>query len=52
MTTLKESKRLFSIVITGEWPGAGQSTTASLLAKKLGFLRVYAGMLFRRFANA
>jgi cytidylate kinase len=41
----------FSIVITGEWPGAGQSTTASLLAKQLGFRRVYAGFLFRKFAH-
>lgn len=40
----------FSIVVTGEWPGAGQSTTASLLAEKLGFRRVYAGFLFRKFA--
>ncbi len=52
MTDKEESKRPFSIVITGEWPGAGQSTTASLLAKKLGFSRVYAGRLFRAFANA
>jgi cytidylate kinase len=41
----------YSIVITGEWPGAGQSTTASLLAKKLRFTRVYAGFLFRKFAH-
>ena len=41
----------FSIVITGEWPGAGQSTTAALLAKNLGFKRVYAGFLFRKFAH-
>lgn len=41
----------FSIVITGEWPGAGQSTTACLLAKKLNFTRVYAGFLFRKFAH-
>jgi len=41
---------LYSLVITGEWPGAGQSTTARLLAEKLGFKRVYAGMLFRKFA--
>lgn len=39
----------YSIVITGEWPGAGQSTTATLLAEKLGFTRVYAGFLFRKF---
>jgi cytidylate kinase len=41
----------FSIVITGEWPGAGQSTTAKLLAEKLHFERVYAGFLFRKFAH-
>jgi cytidylate kinase len=41
----------FSIVITGEWPGAGQSTTAVLLAQKLHFTRVYAGFLFRKFAQ-
>jgi cytidylate kinase len=40
----------FSVVITGEWPGAGQSTTATLLAQKLHFTRVYAGFLFRKFA--
>src|SRR3989344_6984091 len=39
----------FSLVITGEWPGAGQSTTTALLAKKLAFTRVYAGFLFRKF---
>ena len=44
------TKTNFSIVITGEWPGAGQSTTAILLAKKLKFERVYAGFLFRKFA--
>jgi len=43
-------KHNYSIVITGEWPGAGQSTTASLLAGKLHFTRVYAGFLFRKFA--
>jgi cytidylate kinase len=42
---------LFSLVITGEWPGAGQSTTASMLAEKLHFSRVYAGFLFRKFAH-
>lgn len=41
----------YSIVITGEWPGAGQSTTAKLLAQKLNFTRVYAGSLFRQFAH-
>ncbi len=41
----------FSIVITGEWPGAGQSTTASLIAQNLNFTRVYAGFLFRKFAH-
>jgi len=41
--------RDFSIVITGEWPGVGQSTTAKLLAQKLNFERVYAGFLFRKF---
>jgi cytidylate kinase len=40
----------FSVVITGEWPGAGQSTTAKLLSERLGFKRVYAGFLFRKFA--
>lgn len=40
----------FSLVITGEWPGAGQSTTAKMLANKLGFERVYAGLLQRHFA--
>lgn len=40
----------YSIVITGEWPGTGQSTTAKLLAQKLNFIRVYAGSLFRQFA--
>jgi len=39
----------YSIVITGEWPGAGQSTTASHLAQKLHYTRVYAGFLFRKF---
>lgn len=48
----QQSKQLYSVVITGEWPGAGQSTTASLLAKRLGFSRVYAGKLFRAFAHA
>jgi cytidylate kinase len=52
MTMGLQSKQPFSVVITGEWPGAGQSTTASMLAKKLGFSRVYAGMLFRSFAYA
>ena len=42
-------KQNYSIVITGEWPGAGQSTTARLIADKLGFTRVYAGFLFRLF---
>lgn len=42
---------LYSLVITGEWPGAGQSTTATLLAQKLHFTRVYAGSLFRKFAH-
>lgn len=41
----------YSLIITGEWPGAGQSTTASILAKRLGFTRVYAGFLFRKFAH-
>jgi cytidylate kinase len=41
----------FSVVITGEWPGTGQSTTATLLAEKLNFTRVYAGFLFRKFAH-
>ncbi|OGV97299.1 hypothetical protein A2W24_06345 [Microgenomates group bacterium RBG_16_45_19] len=41
----------YSVVITGEWPGAGQSTTAKLLTEKLGFKRVYAGELFRKFAH-
>lgn len=41
----------YSIVITGEWPGAGQSTTAMLLAQKLHLDRVYAGLLFRKFAH-
>jgi cytidylate kinase len=44
------SKANFSIVITGEWPGVGQSTTAKLLAQELGFERVYAGLLQRHFA--
>ncbi len=44
-------KKAFSIVITGEWPGAGQSTTAKLVANLLGFERVYAGELFRKFAH-
>lgn len=39
----------FSIVITGEWPGSGQSTTAILLAESLNFKRIYAGFLFRKF---
>ena len=52
MTKESQSKRPFSVVITGEWPGAGQSTTASMLAKRLGFSRVYAGKLFRAFAHA
>ena len=42
----------FSLTITGEWPGAGQSTTAKLIAKKLKLERVYAGYLFRKFAHA
>lgn len=50
MTKGQQSKQLYSVVITGEWPGAGQSTTAALLAKRLGFSRVYAGKLFRTFA--
>lgn len=41
----------FSVVITGEWPGVGQSTTAKLLAERLNFERVYAGHLFRKFAH-
>jgi cytidylate kinase len=41
----------YSIVVTGEWPGAGQSTTAKILAQKLGFTRVYAGLLQRKFAH-
>jgi cytidylate kinase len=41
----------FSVVVTGEWPGSGQSTTATMLAKRLGFKRVYAGFLFRKFAK-
>jgi len=41
----------FSLVITGEWPGAGQSTTAKLVAEKLNFARIYAGSLFRKFAH-
>jgi len=41
----------YSIVITGEWPGAGQTTTAILLSQKLHFTRVYAGFLFRKFAH-
>jgi cytidylate kinase len=40
----------YSIAITGEWPGAGQTTTAKVLATKLGLVRVYAGFLFRKFA--
>jgi cytidylate kinase len=52
MTKKLTSKPLFSVVITGEWPGAGQSTTASMLAKRLGFKRIYAGLLFRTFAHA
>lgn len=40
----------YSVVVTGEWPGAGQSTTAMILAQRLGFERVYAGFLFRKFA--
>lgn len=44
-------KQPFSVVITGEWPGAGQTTTAQLLSQKLGFERVYAGFLFRKFAH-
>ncbi len=40
----------FSLVLTGEWPGAGQSTTATIFAQKFGFERVYAGFLFRKFA--
>lgn len=52
MTKSLASKRPFSVVITGEWPGSGQSTTASMLAKALGFKRVYAGLLFRSFAHA
>lgn len=38
-----------SVVITGEWPGAGQSTTARLVADRLNYTRVYAGYLFRKF---
>lgn len=52
MPTNNDLGKKFSIVITGEWPGAGQSTTAAALAKSLGFSRVYAGRLFRAFANA
>lgn len=44
------NKNNFSIAITGEWPGAGQTTTAKELAQKLGLVRVYAGFLFRKFA--
>lgn len=40
----------FSVAITGEWPGAGQTTTAKKLAQELNFIRVYAGFLFRKFA--
>lgn len=40
----------FSVIITGEWPGAGQSTTAKILAQSLAFERIYAGALFRKFA--
>lgn len=40
----------FSIAISGEWPGAGQTTTAKMVAKELEFIRVYAGFLFRKFA--
>jgi cytidylate kinase len=45
------SQGKYSIIITGEWPGAGQSTTAKLLAHKLQFDRVYAGFLMRKFAQ-
>jgi cytidylate kinase len=40
----------YSVIVTGEWPGAGQSTTAKCLASTLQFKRVYAGLLFRKFA--
>lgn len=43
-------KQPFSVVITGEWPGAGQTTTAKLLSNKLNFRRIYAGLLQRKFA--
>ncbi len=52
MTRKQSTLPPYSVVITGEWPGAGQSTTALMLAKKLGFQRVYAGKLFRAFAHA
>jgi cytidylate kinase len=44
------TKTNYSIAITGEWPGAGQTTTAKALSQKLGLVRVYAGFLFRKFA--